>query len=159
MTAEIDSIFITFYNALSAAQIKKFTIQEPLQMGNEEGPWNEPCTFTYHIKTFLIRKENKTRCQCLGPYHSPNSYFVFTKITNKMQLCRIIYCSSTALHVSSDIFTHNQEHLNCNYSFWFYSCVLLSSANSQQRHTWIKPEALITVKMLLIMSENITRNM
>ena len=46
---------------------------------------------------------------------------VFTKMTNKMQLCRIIYCSLTALHVSSNIFAHHQEHLNCNYSFWFYS--------------------------------------
>jgi len=26
----------------------------------------------------------------------------------------------TALHVSSDIIAHHQEHLNCNYSFWFY---------------------------------------
>jgi hypothetical protein len=37
-----------------------------------------------------------------------------------MQLCRIIYCSLTALHVSSDIFAHHQEHLNCIYSFWYY---------------------------------------
>jgi len=30
-----------------------------------------------------------------------------------MQLCRIIYYSLAALHVSSDIFAHRQEHLNC----------------------------------------------
>jgi hypothetical protein len=30
-----------------------------------------------------------------------------------MQLCRIIYCSLAALHVSSDIFAHHQKHLNC----------------------------------------------
>ena len=30
-----------------------------------------------------------------------------------MQLCRIIYYSLAALHVSSDIFAHYQEHLNC----------------------------------------------
>jgi len=45
-----------------------------------------------------------------------------------MQLCRIIYYSLVALHVSSDIFAQHQEHLNCNYSFWFYSRVLLSAA-------------------------------
>jgi hypothetical protein len=45
-----------------------------------------------------------------------------------MQLCRIMYCSLTALHVSRDIFAHFQDHLNCNYSFWFYSRVLLSAA-------------------------------
>jgi len=45
-----------------------------------------------------------------------------------MQLCRTIYCSLTVLHVSRDIFAHHQEYLNCNYSFWFYSRVLLSAA-------------------------------
>jgi hypothetical protein len=30
-----------------------------------------------------------------------------------MQLFRIIYHSLAALHVSSDIFAHHQEHLNC----------------------------------------------
>ena len=34
-------------------------------------------------------------------------------MTNKMQLCRIIYYSLAALHVSSDIFAHHQEHINC----------------------------------------------
>jgi len=42
-----------------------------------------------------------------------------------MQLCRIVYCSLTALHVSSDIFAHHQQHLNCMYSFWYYSHTLL----------------------------------
>jgi hypothetical protein len=37
----------------------------------------------------------------------------YTKMTNKMQLCRIIYYSLAALHVLSDIFAHHQEHLNC----------------------------------------------
>jgi len=30
-----------------------------------------------------------------------------------MQLCKIIYNSLAALHVSIDIFAHYQEHLNC----------------------------------------------
>jgi len=42
---------------------------------------------------------------------------IFTKMTNKTQFCRIIYCSFTALHVSSDTIAHHQEHLNRNYSF------------------------------------------
>jgi hypothetical protein len=50
--------------------------------------------------------------------HIPSNFY---KMTNKMQLCGIIYCSLTTLHVSSDIFAHHQEHFNCNYSFWFYS--------------------------------------
>jgi hypothetical protein len=42
-------------------------------------------------------------------------------MTNKMQMCRTIYCSLTTLHVSSNIFAHHQEKLNCIYSFWYYS--------------------------------------
>jgi hypothetical protein len=38
-----------------------------------------------------------------------------------MQHCRIIYCSLAALHFSSDIFAHHQEHLNCIYSLWYYT--------------------------------------
>jgi len=53
---------------------------------------------------------------------------IFTKMANKMQLCRIIYYSLAALHVSSYIFAHHQEHLNCIYSFWFYSRMSLSAA-------------------------------
>jgi len=37
----------------------------------------------------------------------------YTKMTNKMQMCRIIYYSLVDLHVSSDIFARHQEHLNC----------------------------------------------
>jgi hypothetical protein len=48
-----------------------------------------------------------------------NSATIYTKMTNKMQLCRIIYYSLAAVHVSSDIFSHHQEHL-C-YSFWYYT--------------------------------------
>jgi hypothetical protein len=88
----------------------------------------------------------------------------FMKMTDKMQLCRIIYCSLTALHVLSDIFVHHQEHLNCIYSFWYYSRVSLPGDElnldiSRQQHTWIIPEAVNAVKMLLMMSENIAQNM
>jgi len=31
--------------------------------------------------------------------------------TNEMQLCRLIYYSQSALHVSGDVFTRQQEHL------------------------------------------------
>jgi len=65
---------------------------------------------------------------CRRLHGSVHHDIIFTKMTNKMQLCRIIYCSLTALHVSSDIFAHHQEHLSCNYSFWFYSRVSLWAA-------------------------------
>jgi len=45
-----------------------------------------------------------------------------------MQQCRIIYCSLAALHVSSDTFAHHQEHLNCIYSFWYYTRMSLPAA-------------------------------
>jgi hypothetical protein len=88
----------------------------------------------------------------------------YTKMTNKMQLCRIIYYSLAALHVSSNIFTHHQEHLNCGYSCLYYTrmsrpagimgVLALSSLPWQQlcqhshdtnhpRHTCVIPEAVI----------------
>jgi hypothetical protein len=36
---------------------------------------------------------------------------IITKTTKKMQLCRLIYYSLSALHVSGDVFIHHQEHL------------------------------------------------
>jgi len=92
--------------------------------------------------------------RCANVYlHKPRQYIhgsmhhkiILIKMTNEMHLCRIIYYSLAALHVSSDIIAHHQEHLSCNYSFWFHSHVLLSAA--------------VMVKMLLMMSDNIARNM
>jgi hypothetical protein len=95
-------------------------------------------------------------------------------MTNKMQRCRIIYYSLAALHVSSDIFVHHQEHLNCIYSVWYYTRVLLpvgfkgelkieyfqlSLDTNRRQHACVIPEAVNTVQMLLMMSENIARNM
>jgi hypothetical protein len=33
------------------------------------------------------------------------------KVTNKMQIYRLIYYSLSTLHVSGDVFPHHQEHL------------------------------------------------
>jgi len=70
-------------------------------------------------------------------------------MTNKTQENLLFHCSLTAQHVSSDIITHHQEVLNCNYSFWFYSRLSLPSAvkhdSGRQRQTYVKPEAVITV--------------
>ena len=60
----------------------------------------------------------------------------YTKMTNKMQLCRIIYYSMAALHVPSDIFAHHQEYLAL-------SQFQHSHDNSWQRHTCVIPEAVI----------------
>jgi hypothetical protein len=57
--------------------------------------------------------------------HGSVHHDIITKITNKMQLCRLIYCSLAALNVSSDIFAHHQEYLNCIYSFCYYSLMSL----------------------------------
>jgi len=36
---------------------------------------------------------------------------MITKVTNNMQLYRLIYYSKSALHVLGDVFAHHQEHL------------------------------------------------
>jgi hypothetical protein len=63
-----------------------------------------------------------------------------------MQLCRIIYYSLAALHVSSDIFAHHQEHLTC-------------ITASGLTHVCLMPAGIVGVLELLMMSENIARNM
>jgi len=37
--------------------------------------------------------------------------FAIVKVTNKIQLYRLIYFSLSALHVSGDVFAHHQGHL------------------------------------------------
>jgi len=44
------------------------------------------------------------------------------KVTNKMQLYRLIYFSLSPLHVSGNVFAHHQEHL----TVFTVSCWLLS---------------------------------
>jgi hypothetical protein len=92
------------------------------------------------------------------------NYFIFmfpcimtqyTKMTNKRQLCRIIYYSLAAVHVLSDIFAHHQEHLNCITASGIthvYRCRLVS---------WECWNAVPTLPwyQLMMMSENIARNM
>ena len=78
--------------------------------------------------------------------HGSVHHEVLMKMTNKVQLRKIIYCSLTALRVSSDIFAHHQEHHNCIYSFWYYSRtwlpagvvdeVELLQANKMQPSCW-----------------------
>jgi hypothetical protein len=43
--------------------------------------------------------------------HESVHHDIITKITNKMQLCRLIYYYLSALNVSGDVFAHHQEHL------------------------------------------------
>jgi hypothetical protein len=87
------------------------------------------CVNTYKI-IYAIRLLFQASCIKFHNEHKfifnvPCIMTQFMKMTNKMQLCGIIFCSLAALHVSSDIFAHHQEHLNCMYNFWYYSHVLL----------------------------------
>jgi hypothetical protein len=43
--------------------------------------------------------------------HESVHHDIIMKTTNKMQLCRLIYYSLSALRVSGDVFAHHQEHL------------------------------------------------
>jgi hypothetical protein len=53
------------------------------------------------------------------PSHRPQLYFTFwflqssafVKAKNKIQICRLIYYSISALHVSVNVFAHHQAHL------------------------------------------------
>ena len=48
---------------------------------------------------------------CVLDVHESVHLDTTMKVTNKMQLYRLIYYSQSALHVSGDVFAHHQEHL------------------------------------------------
>jgi hypothetical protein len=43
--------------------------------------------------------------------HESVHHGTITKVTNEMQLYRLIYYSWSAVHVSGDVFAYHQEHL------------------------------------------------
>jgi hypothetical protein len=126
---------------------------------------------TFENSYSLLIQLNFSRPDIHGSVHHDIVY----RMTNKMQQSRKIYCSLAALHVSSSVFAHHQEHPNCIYSLWYYTRYSmpagfmgeleltgqfpLSHETSRQRLKCIIPEAVNTVRMLLVMSENIARNM
>jgi hypothetical protein len=90
----------------------------------------------------------------------------YMKMTNKMQLCRMIYYSLAALHVSRDIFARHQEHLTVLQPLTLHTFVAVSWYHgSAETLPWYQLAATYvcntsnTVVMLLMMSENIARNM
>ena len=52
-----------------------------------------------------------TVTDCRHDLHESVHRDIIMKVTNKMQLYRLIYYSKLALHVSGDVFAHHQEHL------------------------------------------------
>jgi hypothetical protein len=79
-------------------------------------------------------------------------------MTNKMQLCRIIYYSLAALHVSSDIFRSSSGAFKLFLQLlvlhtyvaagWYHGRICqfqLSHDTSRQQHMYVIPEAVKTV--------------
>jgi len=103
---------------------------------------------------------------------------ILIKLTKKIQLCRIIYYSiapcllymfwATLSLIIKSILTVTTDsgfiHMCCCRLLswlsrnWLSQFVLIHDS-SRQQHMWMKPEVVIIVKMLLMMSNNIARNM
>jgi len=90
------------------------------------------------------------------------------KITDKMQLCRTIYYSIAPWllymfrAILSLIIRSILTVITASGLTHVCRCLLLSwlsHDSSWQWQTWVKPEAVITVKILLMMSDNIAQNM
>jgi len=65
----------------------------------------------YKYFVSFIRALNKIHSTWYSCFRA--SWYNIRKWPTRWQQCRIIYYSLAALHVSSGIFAHNQEHLNC----------------------------------------------
>jgi len=104
--------------------------------------------------------------------------------TNEMQLYRLIYYSYSILHVSDDVFAHHQGHLivftvsgnihrrhcragvvdemeiDCIYSIWQYSSYIHLTNDTSPAATSVNITRYCKYsQMLLMMGENIARNM
>jgi len=65
--------------------------------------------------------------------HGSVHHDIITKITNKLQIRRLIYYSLSVLHVSGDIFAHHQKHLTvftASGTIHQYRCRLVSWMSS-----------------------------
>jgi hypothetical protein len=80
------------------------------------------CCSVYCLCVNVYRHRVTTQLQLINKYkikyihyhldvHESVHRDTITKTTNKMQLCRLIYYSLSALHVSSNVFAHHQKHL------------------------------------------------
>jgi len=89
-------------------------------------------------------------------------------------LCRLIYYSKSALHVSDDVFAHRQEHLTvftvsgsvhpscCRLVSWMSSNCSFNSFETRRQPaaTWVNTTRYCKhSQVLLTMGENIVRNM
>ena len=91
------------------------------------------------------------------------------KVTNKMQLYRLIYFSLSALHVLGVVFAHHQEHLTVftvSGSIHSGCCRLVSwmscdwTVVHQPAETWVNTARYCKYsQVLLMMGENIARHM
>jgi hypothetical protein len=96
------------------------------------------------------------------------------KITNKMQLYRLICYSKSALHVSGDVFSHHQKHLTvftisgsihpicCRLVFWMsWNCFAVSThPRHQPAANWVNTTRNCKYShVLLMMGKNIALNL
>ena len=90
-------------------------------------------------------------------------------MTNNLQLFYLFICTQSAIHVSGDVFAHHQEHFTvftasdivhlccCRTVSW--TRFQLVHDTGRQQHWWTISEACKYSEVLLMMSENIDRNM
>jgi hypothetical protein len=86
--------------------IKKCSNMQPLRSNRT---WRLPVSFNKPRQRLPTSAKLKGKDEI--DVHESMYLGKIVKITNKMQLCRSVYYSKSALHVSGDIFAHHQEHL------------------------------------------------
>ena len=102
-------------------------------------PWQRPVTiWAYRPEAAGTVWSSWWWALCRSRHVDPLKNFGMINPVAKLHLvgvsaesCRLIYCSLLAQHVSSDIFAHHQEHLDCICSIWVPS------------HLWHQPAATL----------------
>jgi hypothetical protein len=76
--------------------------------------------------------DNGNKTDVLGrDVHESVHRDLITKTANKMQLCRLIYYSLSALHVSGNVSAHHREHLTV---FTAYGNIQSSAPDDGRKH-------------------------
>ena len=107
-----------------------------------------------------------------SPLLGTNTFLTNYKNNQQDALYRLIYYSRSALHVSGDVFAHNQEHFTvftvsgsvhpwcCRLVSWMSLNAVSTHPRHQPAATWVDTTRYCKYSLvLLVMGENIARNM
>ena len=167
---------IYLLNPVYCINLSQKRVQCLLLKHNNESPTLILSTFCF---TFLLTSSKPTfnahilhnTLRYKLDFHESVHRDTITKVTNKMQIYRLIYYFKSALHVSGDVFAYHQEHLTvftvsgsihtgcCRLVSWMSWNFVSTHPRQRPAGNWVNTTRYCKYsQVLLMMGENIARN-